>query len=187
MKLAWCRIRRTTGRPTRRWLPMRIALTPVAIRARLVAVRAAVAVRVPAARAPRQLTNAGVKLPLVRRCGAELSVVRRCGAQSATGGGRPAGDASRQLSAAERRAADVRGEDEQAGNGAEQSGDGAPVEADSAVRAQPTSMPTPSLPDPNNRTAARRPIYSSARIALAAQPVDEPPLQDDGGWRAAKE
>ena len=53
--------------------------------------------------------------------------------------------------------------------------------------AQPSSMPSPALPDPNNRTAARRPIYSSGRIVLAAQPVDEPPLQDDGGWRPAKE
>jgi len=53
--------------------------------------------------------------------------------------------------------------------------------------AQPSSMPTPALPDPNNRTAARRPVYSSARVALAAQPVDEPPLKDDGGWRAVKE
>lgn len=53
---------------------------------------------------------------------------------------------------------------------------------------KPSSLPTPSLPDPNNRTAVRKPIYSSVRIIPAASAsAEQPPLQDDGLWRAVKE
>jgi hypothetical protein len=51
--------------------------------------------------------------------------------------------------------------------------------------AAPSSLPTPSLPDPNNRTAFRS-AYPAVRVQWAARPVEEVPLRDDGGWRPAK-
>jgi hypothetical protein len=56
-----------------------------------------------------------------------------------------------------------------------------------APETKSSAMPTPSLPDPNNRTASRQPVYSSARVQMVAQPAKPAPVEDDGGWRAAKE
>ena len=52
---------------------------------------------------------------------------------------------------------------------------------------KPSSMPTPVLRNPNDRTASRQPVYSSARIRMVAQPAAPAPIEDDGGWYAAKE
>jgi len=56
-----------------------------------------------------------------------------------------------------------------------------------APETTPSSMPSPALPDPNNRTASRQPVYSSARVQMVAQPVKPAPVEDDGGWNAPKE
>jgi hypothetical protein len=50
--------------------------------------------------------------------------------------------------------------------------------------AHPSSLPAPSLPDPNAKTAAN---VAPARVQLVAQPAEEVPLKDDGGWHAVKE
>lgn len=48
------------------------------------------------------------------------------------------------------------------------------------------SMPTPSLPDPANRTAART-DYTTARIQLTSAAVQAAPVSDNDGWQPAKD
>jgi hypothetical protein len=57
-----------------------------------------------------------------------------------------------------------------------------------ATDTKSSSLPSPTLPDPNSRTAsAYRQLNSSARVEFVAQPVKPAPVEDDGGWHAAKE
>ena len=55
-----------------------------------------------------------------------------------------------------------------------------------AQETKSSSLPSPALPDPNDRTASRQ-LNSSARVQFVAQPVEPAPVQDDGGWHAPKE
>ena len=57
-----------------------------------------------------------------------------------------------------------------------------------ATDTKSSSLPSPTLPDPNSRTASvQRQLNSSARVEFVAQPVKPAPVEDDGGWHAAKE
>lgn len=47
------------------------------------------------------------------------------------------------------------------------------------------SMPTPSLPDPSNRTAARL-EYTTGRVQLTSATVEASPVLDNDGWQPAR-
>jgi hypothetical protein len=48
------------------------------------------------------------------------------------------------------------------------------------------SMPTPSLPDPSNRTAARS-EYTTRRVQLTSAAIKASPVLDNNGWQPAKD
>jgi hypothetical protein len=48
------------------------------------------------------------------------------------------------------------------------------------------SMPTPSLPDPSNRTASRS-DYSAARVQLTSATIEVAPVLGNDGWQPAKD
>ncbi len=57
-----------------------------------------------------------------------------------------------------------------------------------ATNTKSSSLPSPTLPDPNSRTASvYRQLNSSARVEFVAKPAKPAPVEDDGGWHAPKE